>query len=125
GVWARGAATAGLTCPGVGLGVPAGAASANQPETLYSGRPASALVGVSGRAASRLSPATASGVAPLAPIAPATLGNHWKPSCTVPAIRSGPYCAMLRYGTWVSLVPVTWLKYSPARCCELPMPTEP
>ena len=34
--------------------------------------------------------------APCACSGPATFGNHWKPSGTVPAIRSGPYCAMLR-----------------------------
>src|SRR5262245_30122757 len=80
----------------IGRGVPAGAAMANQPDTLYSGSPASVVVGVSGSAASRLSPATASAVAPLAWIGPATLGNHWNPRATVPAIRSGANCAMLR-----------------------------
>src|SRR4029078_10835464 len=75
----------------IGFGVPAGASNANQPLTLYSGIPASVVVGVSGSAGMRLSPATASGIAPLAPIGPATFGNHWEPSGTSPAIQTGRY----------------------------------
>ena len=41
-------------------GVPAGAIRPNQPTALYSGMPASAMVGTSGRAGERLSPPTAS-----------------------------------------------------------------
>ena len=81
----------------IGCGVPAGAASANQPIDLVFGQPGlgrGRRVGQRRRAARRRRRRAA--LAPLALIGAGDVRNHWKPSGTLPAIRSGPYCAILR-----------------------------
>jgi hypothetical protein len=109
----------------ISFGTPAGAPRPNQPSNVYGANPACAVVTVFGSTGSRASPATASATAPSAASGPDTFGYQANPSCTVPAIKSGPNCAMLRYGTWVSFTSATSAKYSPARCCDEPIPTDP
>ena len=72
------------------FGTPAGAPKPNEPSNLYCSKPACAVVGVFGSTGRRASPATARAIAPLAVSGPNTFGYHAKPSCTVPAIKSGP-----------------------------------
>lgn len=87
--------------------------------------PASATVGTSGSAGSRLSPVTASALIWPPRMPDSTFGSNWKPSCVSPAIRSVDIWLAARYGTCTICTPVTCSKLTPPRCCELPLPTEP
>src|SRR5262249_54344099 len=78
----------------IDCGTPAGAPSPDQSSNLYFGRPASAEVGVAGRIASRLSPATASAIALLAVIGPETLGYQANPRCTIRGLMGHRYPAV-------------------------------
>ncbi|MCY1310621.1 hypothetical protein D9M70_608290 [compost metagenome] len=107
-----------------GCGVPAGANSATQDSSWYSGRPASAVVGTSGSMGWRLGLVTARAFSLPVCTWPITDGGVVMKTCTLPASTSWMAAPDPRYGTWNIAAPVCCLKTSVPRWDSEPTPCD-
>src|SRR5262245_5315694 len=104
-----------LTLFRMGLGVPAGASTANQESYLYSGTAASAMVGTFGSWVARLAELMATGRTLLVALSSMVAGIGAKYICTSPRTTAVVASGAPRNGTWTMLIFACCLKISAER----------
>ena len=114
-----------LSLSTTGAGVAAGATTPYQVPVSKPGRPDSAIVGTSGRMATRLSDDTASGR--ILPAFTCGIRVTMLSNCAwnTPPSRSLVAGALPLYGTCTAEMPAALVKNSPPRCCAVPAPPLP
>ena len=97
----------------------------NHATASTAGKPASRVVGVSGRAGARFSPVTASARIRPSRMWPSEEGRLSTARSTRPAITSVSIGPEPRKGTWTKSIPAACFSNSPVRCRLVPLPELP